>query len=252
MMVIDMTISEKIAFLRKYNGLSQEQLAAKLNVSWQTVSAWEFQQTMPRTSELSQMCNIFGVTLEQLTRDDIKLIPAAGVPEVINAAPSPINMEVVYCACCGQKNSVESNFCGYCGNSLKSFAAPQISSSGLSKEYVDCAYYQADLRMQQESIRLQQEALNLERQKLEEAKRQTEEQQRMAELQQRQYDKMAKCPLCGSTALSGNKKGYGVGKGLVGAALFGPVGLVAGGIGANKVMATCLNCGYKFKAGRKF
>lgn len=58
---------------------------------------------------------------------------------------------------------------------------------------------------------------------------------------------MAKCPRCGSTSLSGNKKGFGIGKAVVGAALIGPLGLVAGNIGAHKVQVTCLNCGKKFK-----
>ena len=52
---------------------------------------------------------------------------------------------------------------------------------------------------------------------------------------------------CGSTSLSGNKKGYGIGKGVIGAAVFGPIGLIAGNIGSKKVIVTCMNCGYKYK-----
>ena len=36
-----MTFAEKLQKLRKQNGLSQEQLAEKLNVSGRTVSRWE-------------------------------------------------------------------------------------------------------------------------------------------------------------------------------------------------------------------
>lgn len=36
-----MTFSEKLQRLRKVNGLSQEQLAEKLNVSRQAISKWE-------------------------------------------------------------------------------------------------------------------------------------------------------------------------------------------------------------------
>ena len=36
-----MTFAEKLQKLRKQNGLSQEQLAEKLNVSRQAVSKWE-------------------------------------------------------------------------------------------------------------------------------------------------------------------------------------------------------------------
>ena len=58
---------------------------------------------------------------------------------------------------------------------------------------------------------------------------------------------VACCPKCGSTSLSANKKGFGVGKAVVGAAIVGPIGLVAGNKGAKKVYVTCLNCGHRWK-----
>ncbi len=62
----------------------------------------------------------------------------------------------------------------------------------------------------------------------------------------------AYCPKCGSTSLTANKKGYGIGKGLIGAAVIAnPIGLAAGNIGRQKVLVTCLNCGHQFKPGKK-
>jgi len=61
---------------------------------------------------------------------------------------------------------------------------------------------------------------------------------------------VAKCPACGSTSLSANQKGYGFGKGLAGAFIAGPIGALAGSIGAKKVMVTYISCGRKFKAGQ--
>lgn len=58
---------------------------------------------------------------------------------------------------------------------------------------------------------------------------------------------IACCPKCGSTSLSANKKGFGIGKAVIGAWAAGPVGLVAGNIGAKKVVVTCLNCGHQWK-----
>lgn len=60
---------------------------------------------------------------------------------------------------------------------------------------------------------------------------------------------VACCPRCGSTSITANTKGYGIGKGVIGAAVVGPLGLVAGNIGRHKVLITCLNCGYRFKPG---
>ncbi len=59
------------------------------------------------------------------------------------------------------------------------------------------------------------------------------------------------CPKCYSTSLSANKKGFGVGKAVVGAALTGGIGLIAGNIGAKKVRVTCLKCGHQFMAGKR-
>lgn len=59
---------------------------------------------------------------------------------------------------------------------------------------------------------------------------------------------IACCPKCGSTSLSANKKGFSAGKAAAGIFLTGGLaGAVAGGIGANKVEVTCLNCGHKFR-----
>ena len=59
------------------------------------------------------------------------------------------------------------------------------------------------------------------------------------------------CPKCLSTSITGNKKGFGIGKAVIGAAAFGGIGLAAGNIGAKKVICTCLKCGYQWKAGKK-
>lgn len=61
---------------------------------------------------------------------------------------------------------------------------------------------------------------------------------------------VACCPKCGSTSLSANKKGFSLGKAAAGAFVAGPVGLVGGTMGANKLEITCLNCGHKFKPGK--
>ena len=78
-------------------------------------------------------------------------------------------------------------------------------------------------------------------------------------LQQAQMNAMLKCPKYGSTSITGQKKGDGVVKGGLGAAALGaatgPVGMVvglgAGNIGRQKIKCICMNCGYKFKPGKK-
>ena len=64
-------------------------------------------------------------------------------------------------------------------------------------------------------------------------------------------DNTPRCPKCGSTSISADKKGYGIGKGVVGAAVAGPIGLTLGNAGAKKVRITCLACGHQWMAGKK-
>ena len=52
-------ISEKIRELRKKAGLSQEELAEKIDVSRQSVSKWESAQTVPEMGKLIKLSEIF-------------------------------------------------------------------------------------------------------------------------------------------------------------------------------------------------
>lgn len=58
-----------------------------------------------------------------------------------------------------------------------------------------------------------------------------------------------KCPMCGSTQLTANKKGYSLKKGVSGMALTGVIGLLGGLFGSNDIIITCLACGNRFKPG---
>lgn len=69
-------------------------------------------------------------------------------------------------------------------------------------------------------------------------------------VRQMDLDGIAYCPKCYSMSLSSHKKGFGIGKAVVGTAIAGPLGLVAGNIGAKKVRVTCLKCGHQFWAGK--
>ena len=60
-------------------------------------------------------------------------------------------------------------------------------------------------------------------------------------------DEPIRCPRCRSTQITANKKGFGVGKGIAGGILLGPVGLLGGFLGSGKVKITCLKCGYTWK-----
>ena len=66
-----MTFSEKLLDLRKSRGMSQEELAEKLEVSRQAVSRWEQGSAMPDMINLSKISKLFGVTADYLINDEI-------------------------------------------------------------------------------------------------------------------------------------------------------------------------------------
>lgn len=68
-----MNFSEKLVKLRKENKMSQEDLAASLDVSRQSVSKWESGQTYPEMDKLLAICKIFNVSLDSLTNDDVDI-----------------------------------------------------------------------------------------------------------------------------------------------------------------------------------
>lgn len=61
-----MNIGNKIYELRSAKNLSQGDLAELLEVSRQSVSKWETDNAVPELDKLIKMCEIFGVTLDEL------------------------------------------------------------------------------------------------------------------------------------------------------------------------------------------
>lgn len=61
-----MDIGEKLFELRKGKGLSQEEVAEKLNVTRQTVSKWETNQSTPDFDKIMPICELYGITTEEL------------------------------------------------------------------------------------------------------------------------------------------------------------------------------------------
>ena len=64
-----MMLSEKILKLRKEKGLSQEELAEKLNVSRQAVSRWESGTALPDALNIVQISKLFGVSTDYLLNE---------------------------------------------------------------------------------------------------------------------------------------------------------------------------------------
>lgn len=64
------TMGALIAALRKANGMTQRELAEKLNVSDKTVSRWERDDGVPELALVPVLAEIFGVTCDELLRGE--------------------------------------------------------------------------------------------------------------------------------------------------------------------------------------
>lgn len=80
-----MTLGEKILSLRTARGMSQDDLAEKLEVSRQSVSKWETGQSTPDLDKIIRLADLFGVSVDELVREEERPQP-----------PEPPQPQVVY------------------------------------------------------------------------------------------------------------------------------------------------------------
>lgn len=67
-----MKIEEKLVCLRKKSGLTQAELAEKMNVSRQAISRWEVGAATPATENLKSLSELYGVPLDYLLNDEFQ------------------------------------------------------------------------------------------------------------------------------------------------------------------------------------
>lgn len=95
--------ADTLKTLRLEQGLSQEELGERVHVSRQAVSRWENGETVPGVDTLKELSQTFGVTINKLLGEPLKLV----------------------CQCCGMEldeNSISSepdgsanpNYCKWC------------------------------------------------------------------------------------------------------------------------------------------
>lgn len=67
-----MEFHNKLYHLRKQKGLSQEELANRLNVSRQTISKWEVGDSTPDMEKLIAISDMFQISLDELVMDKVQ------------------------------------------------------------------------------------------------------------------------------------------------------------------------------------
>ena len=97
-----MELHERIAFVRKAAGLTQEQLGEKLGVTRQAVSKWESNQATPDALTIARLCTELGVSADFVLLGKEPDGSAAAVPPV------------VVCPCCGKESTPGAPKCQTC------------------------------------------------------------------------------------------------------------------------------------------
>lgn len=65
------TLAENIKFYRKQQGLTQKDLAKKLNMAPTAISAWEVGRNKPLMDNIEQMAQLFNIKKSELLGDDL-------------------------------------------------------------------------------------------------------------------------------------------------------------------------------------
>lgn len=80
------TLGQRIMAYRTKAHLSQDSLAELLEVSRQSVSKWETDASVPELGKLVRLCQVFGVSLDELVKGETTA--AAPEPQMTNIVPS--------------------------------------------------------------------------------------------------------------------------------------------------------------------
>ena len=67
-----MALGQNILEARKKNGLSQEQLGEKIDVTRQTISNWELDETAPNPDQLKKLSKALNVSVDDLIDNDLQ------------------------------------------------------------------------------------------------------------------------------------------------------------------------------------
>ncbi len=70
-----MSLAKKLVSLRTQKGLTQMDLAERLNVSRQAVSRWEVGAAVPSTDNLKILSELYGVSVDDILKGEAVVVP---------------------------------------------------------------------------------------------------------------------------------------------------------------------------------
>ena len=106
------TMGQVISALRKEKGMTQKELADKLNITDKAVSKWERDLSCPDTALIPRLAEIFGVSLEELMNAKPAQTPGHRGAEyildiVLPAVPMAMGIAVTVTAALGELEAMD-------------------------------------------------------------------------------------------------------------------------------------------------
>ena len=87
------TMGQLIATLRKQKGMTQKDLADKLNITDKAVSKWERDLSCPDINSIPTLAEVLGVSVEELMQTKKEATaPVSKVAEILDIAPKAVAM----------------------------------------------------------------------------------------------------------------------------------------------------------------
>lgn len=102
-----MGFGENFMRSRKKSGLSQEEVAAKLGVSRQTVSKWELGETLPDIQQAKKLSTLYHITLDELVELDLQV---KEIQEVIEKTTEETQKKIDWTAMWAKKYPVLASY----------------------------------------------------------------------------------------------------------------------------------------------
>lgn len=102
-----MGFGENLMRSRKKSGLSQEEVAAKLGVSRQTVSKWELGETLPDIQQAKKLSTLYHMTLDELVELDLQV---KEIQEVIEKTTEETQKKIDWTAMWAKKYPVLASY----------------------------------------------------------------------------------------------------------------------------------------------
>lgn len=116
--------------LRKEKGMTQKEVADKMNISDKTVSKWERGLGCPDISLLSELSNIFGVNIEKILQGDLSINDTDG----------------------GNMKRIKFYVCPVCDNIITSTGKSEISCCGRKLEFLKAQNFDDNHKLNVEQI----------------------------------------------------------------------------------------------------